>query len=58
MDLEAVMKFPKYSKILAFVATGGVLLQATGCDSTSLLGSLASALVPLAVQLLLSGLGT
>jgi hypothetical protein len=52
------MKLQRLCKVLAFAATGGVLLQTTGCDTTSLLTSLASTLVPLALQLLLSGIGT
>ena len=48
----------KWSKIMAFAVTGGVMLQTTGCDSSALLGSLASSLAPLAIELLLSGLVT
>lgn len=56
--VESVMKFRKYSRVLAFAVTGGVLLQTTGCDSTSMLGGLVSSLAPLALQLILGGLVT
>jgi hypothetical protein len=56
--LESVMKFQRYCRVLAFAVTGGVLLQAAGCDATSLLGGLSSTLLPLALQLILGGLGT
>lgn len=45
-------------KVLGFAITGGVLLQTTGCDSTGLFNSLASSLIPIALQVLLSGLVT
>ena len=56
--LESLMNFKRYCRVLAFGVTGGVLLQAAGCDATSLLGGLSSTLLPLAFQLILGGLGT
>ncbi len=52
------MNFKRYCRILALAATGSILLQTTGCDATTLLGSLSSTLVPLAFQLILGGLVT
>lgn len=52
------MKLHRLCRFLGFAAAGGVLLETTGCDTASLVSSLASTLVPLALQLLLSGLVT
>ena len=56
--MEFVMKCQKVCRILAFVACGGVLLQTGGCSLATLLPQLASAAIPLALQILLSGLTT
>ena len=52
------MKYQKVCRALAFVACGGVLLQTGGCTASTLLPQLAEIAIPLALQILLSGLGT
>jgi hypothetical protein len=52
------MKLQKLCRVLTFVACGGVLLQLGGCSTSTLLPELASTLLPIVLQLLLSGLGT
>ena len=52
------MTAKRLCKVLALIACGGVVLQSTGCETTAgtLLASLGSSLIPLALQILLGAI--
>ena len=52
------MKGRCFLKVIGFLACGGMLLEATGCDTTGITSSVVNLGVSLILQLLLGGLVT
>jgi hypothetical protein len=52
------MKSKYFLKAIGFLACGGVLLQASGCDTTGITSSVVSLAASLLLELLLGGLVT
>ncbi|MHC4443186.1 MAG: hypothetical protein ACYTF1_22275 [Planctomycetota bacterium] len=52
------MKWNRFYKYLCYLASGGLLLQATGCDSSTLIGIFGELAISLLLNSLLGGLAT